>query len=90
MSETICEECRVGRYQPTTIPYMHWLGKQMLTFPNAPALVCDVCKHVHYDARFLHSMDYMLDRLAQTASKHLIAHTHAMREEQTGWQSPRR
>lgn len=90
MSAEICEECRVGRYRETTVPYMHRLGSRMLTFPDAPALVCDVCKHVHYDAQFLHSMDYVLSRLAHAPTPRQRARAQALQEEGSGWQPSRR
>ncbi len=90
MSDEICEECRVGRYQAATVPYMHWLGKQMLMFPDAPAFVCDVCKDVRYDTRFLNSMDYVLARLAHSSVRRSLAQGKVLPEERGGWQPSRR
>lgn len=90
MSDMICEECRVGRYQPTTVTFMHRLGAQMLTFPNAPAFVCDVCRHVHYDGRFLQNMDYLLSRLERSAMRSAPAQSTVLPEERAGWQPSRR
>jgi YgiT-type zinc finger domain-containing protein len=59
-----CEECRIGRYRPITLSYLHALGQQMLIIPNAPAYVCDVCKSRHYDPFFLDTLDFLLARLA--------------------------
>lgn len=87
MSDIICEECRVGRYQAATVPYMQWVGKRMLMFPDAPAFVCDVCKHVHYDTQFLNSMDYVLTRLATSATRRM---PQALPGEDPRWQPARR
>lgn len=90
MSDMICEECRVGRYQVTPIPYMHWLGRRMLMFPDAPAFVCDVCKHVRYDARFLHSMEYLLSRLEHSSGRRSLVQGKALPEGSARWQPSRR
>ncbi|MCA9960056.1 MAG: YgiT-type zinc finger protein [Anaerolineales bacterium] len=72
MVEMICDECRVGRYQKTTTPYTYWIGDQILVFPNAPAFVCDVCKHTIYDSHFLNSMEYVLDDLTEQVRKRAV------------------
>lgn len=63
MAAQTCEQCRVGRYAPTRTLYLNEIGGHMLLFPNAPAYVCDVCRHTYYDSHFLYRMDYLLDQL---------------------------
>lgn len=89
MSTLICEECRVGRYQQTQTPYVYWAGKQMLVFPNAPAGVCDVCKHTVYDSHFLNSMEYLLDDLTEQARNRASVKIKSMREKPNRWASTR-
>lgn len=84
MPEMICEECRIGRYQKTTIPYAYWIGQQILLFPNAPASVCDVCKHTVYDSHFLNSMEFVLDDLTQQARKRTVK-VEPVQENNTRW-----
>lgn len=90
MSTQNCEECRVGRYRIATIPFMHPLGQYMLTIPNAPALVCDVCKHVRYDGHFLNRISYLLARTAQQSLLSTEAVADAGRSEAVAWQTVRR
>lgn len=65
MSSAVCRECRVGRYQEAKSPYVYWEGAQLITFPDAPAFVCDVCRHTYYESHFLNSMEYVLEKLAK-------------------------
>lgn len=63
MSDIVCEECRIGRYQATTAPYLQWVDGRMLVFPDAPAYTCDVCRYMKYDVRFVQNVEYVLNRL---------------------------
>jgi YgiT-type zinc finger domain-containing protein len=64
-----CEVCRIGRYQPVTLSYLHPWGQQMIIVPNAPAYVCDVCKSCEYDSYFLEAIDFLLTRLSPVDMK---------------------
>lgn len=90
MSLLICQECRVGRYRPLARVYIYWVGQQIISFPNAPAFVCDVCKHTYYDTHFLNSMEFLLDELT---AEHPAAAQEKMQqsvtEQSPGWQTTR-
>lgn len=58
-----CEACRIGRYQPTALSYLHQVEGQMIIIPNAPAYICDVCRQSHFDPYFLEAIDFLLARL---------------------------
>jgi len=58
-----CEMCRIGRYRSTTLSYLRPAERQMIIISNAPAYVCDVCKHSHFDPYFLDALDFVLTRL---------------------------
>ncbi len=90
MSTQNCEECHIGRYRAATVPFMHPLGQYMLTIPNAPAQVCDVCRHVRYDAQFLNRISYLLARTVQQPLLSAEALAEAARNEALAWQSMRR
>lgn len=44
-----CPECIVGVMRPRTITYFTWLGQELITVPNFPAWVCDLCGKREYD-----------------------------------------
>jgi len=44
-----CTECQAGMLQMQFITYFTWLGEELITVPNFPAWVCDVCGRREYD-----------------------------------------
>jgi YgiT-type zinc finger domain-containing protein len=46
-----CTECQAGVMHLRHITYFTWLGEELVTVPNFPAWVCDVCGRREYDAR---------------------------------------
>ena len=56
MSEEIretfpCNECQAGMMHLQHITYFTWLDEELVTVPNFPAWVCDMCGRREYDAR---------------------------------------
>jgi YgiT-type zinc finger domain-containing protein len=46
-----CNECQAGMLQLRYITYFTWLDEELVTVPNFPAWVCDICGRREYDAR---------------------------------------
>lgn len=46
-----CNECPAGMLQVRYITYFTWLGEELITVPNFPAWICDVCGRREYDER---------------------------------------
>ena len=46
-----CTECQAGVMHRRHITYFTWLDEELVTVPNFPAWVCDVCGRREYDAR---------------------------------------
>lgn len=46
-----CNECQAGMMQVRYITYFTWLGEELITVPNFPAWVCDMCGRREYDER---------------------------------------
>jgi len=46
-----CTECQAGVMHLQNITYFTWLDEELVTVPNFPAWVCDVCGRREYDAR---------------------------------------
>ncbi len=56
-----CEQCHAGILQPRFVTYFTWLGKDLITVPNFPAWVCDVCGKREYDEKAINWLNMLLD-----------------------------
>lgn len=43
------------------ITYFTWLGQELITVPNFPAWVCDLCGHREYDAGAIAMLNALLN-----------------------------
>jgi YgiT-type zinc finger domain-containing protein len=57
---TPCNECQAGMMQVCYITYFTWLGEELVTVPNFPAWVCDVCGRRDYDERAISWLTMLL------------------------------
>jgi YgiT-type zinc finger domain-containing protein len=55
-----CPECQVGTLQPQAVPYFAYLDGRLITVPDFPAWVCDVCRHCEYDDAALEDLQSVL------------------------------
>lgn len=46
-----CNECQAGVMHRQHVTYFTWLGDELITVPNFPAWVCDVCGKREYDRK---------------------------------------
>ncbi len=46
-----CRNCQSGVVRLKYVTYFTWLRKELITVPNFPAWVCDVCGKREYDQR---------------------------------------
>jgi len=44
-----CRQCQVGRKQLKLVTLITWIGDEMITVPDFPAWVCDICGSPDYD-----------------------------------------
>ncbi|MFN2158710.1 MAG: YgiT-type zinc finger protein [Anaerolineales bacterium] len=47
----LCIECQTGVHQLQYITFFAWLDDDLITVPNFPAYVCDVCGRLEYDRK---------------------------------------
>lgn len=47
----LCSECQTGILHLQHITYFTWLNSELVTVPNFPAWICDVCGRREYDER---------------------------------------
>jgi YgiT-type zinc finger domain-containing protein len=59
-SNVTCPECQVGKYHLKLVTYYTYLGTELITVPDFPCWVCDVCKRQDYDQKALSQVYLML------------------------------
>ncbi len=66
-----CNECPAGMMHLQFITYFTWLDKELVTVPNFPAWVCDVCGKREYDER---AVNWLTTLLSPNAGQTTISH----------------
>ena len=56
-----CPECNAGVMHLRLITYFTWLGEELITVPNFPAWICDMCGKREYDERAISWLAMLLD-----------------------------
>jgi YgiT-type zinc finger domain-containing protein len=56
-----CSECQAGVMHLRHITYFTWLDEELVTVPNFPAWVCDMCGRREYDARAISWLSTILN-----------------------------
>ncbi len=58
---TVCPECKTGVMHLEYITYFTWLEQELITVPNFPAWVCDMCGLREYDTRAVNWLNTLLN-----------------------------
>lgn len=56
----ICPECHTGVFRLEYLTYFTWLNDELITVPNFPSWVCDVCGKREYDSRAVSWLNMLL------------------------------
>ncbi len=56
-----CNECQAGQMHRRFITYFTWLAEELITVPDFPAWVCDVCGRREYDLHALNQLNLLLN-----------------------------
>lgn len=56
-----CPECPAGIMRLNYITYFTWLNEELVTVPNFPAWVCDMCGRREFDARAITWLNTLLN-----------------------------
>lgn len=56
-----CPECQVGALRPANVSYLTRIHGRLVTVPDFPAWVCDVCGRREYDEAALTELRAMLE-----------------------------
>ena len=57
----LCPECQTGILRLQKLTYFTWLNDELITVPNFPALVCDVCGRREYDPHAIKWLNTLLN-----------------------------
>jgi YgiT-type zinc finger domain-containing protein len=60
-SMALCSECQAGVLHKEYLTYFTWLNDELVTVPNFPAWVCDVCGKREYDGRAINWLNTLLN-----------------------------
>jgi YgiT-type zinc finger domain-containing protein len=56
-----CQHCQGGRQHLQSATLMTWLGNDLITVPNFPAWICDLCGFRTYDSHALAQLSLLLN-----------------------------
>ncbi len=56
-----CHECGAGVLRLNHVTYFTWLNEELITVPNFPAWICDVCGRREFDPRAVAWLNTMLN-----------------------------
>ncbi len=56
----LCMECQTGILKLRKLTYFTWLNDELITVPNFPAWVCDVCGRREYDSQAIIRLNTLL------------------------------
>ena len=56
-----CYECQAGVMRLKFITYFTWLDEELITVPNFPAWICDVCGRREYDEKSISWLAMLLN-----------------------------
>ena len=56
----VCPECHTGVLHLEYLTYFTWLNDELITVPNFPSWVCDVCGKREYDAHAVTWLNMLL------------------------------
>jgi YgiT-type zinc finger domain-containing protein len=65
---TPCPECQTGVLRLQYITYFTWLNEELITVPNFPAWICDLCGRREYDPRAITWLNTLLNPEAGRSS----------------------
>lgn len=56
-----CPECNAGLMRLNYITYFTWLNEELVTVPNFPAWICDLCGRRDFDPRAITWLNTLLN-----------------------------
>jgi len=65
-----CLECQAGIVQLEHITYFTWLAGELISVPDFPAWVCDVCGRRDYDPQAISLLNILLNAGSSRPARH--------------------
>src|SRR5512136_171563 len=59
-SNHVCPECHTGVLRLEYLTYFTWLNDELITVPNFPSWVCDICGKREYDTHAVTWLNMLL------------------------------
>lgn len=59
-SKIFCPACQVGNYHLKLVTYYVWHKNNLITVPDFPSWVCDVCSRVEHDEKAVRQLKSLL------------------------------
>lgn len=72
-----CRECQAGMMRLQFMTYFTWLDQELISVPNFPAWVCDVCGRREYDFRAVSWLNMLLSPNAGKPSPSIRRQRHS-------------
>lgn len=66
-----CNQCGAGIMHLRHITYFTWLNEELITVPDFPAWICDVCGRREYDERSVSLLNMLLNPEAGRPARRL-------------------
>lgn len=63
-----CSECSIGMMHQAKVTYFTWLGAELITVPDFPAWICDICGKREYDLDALNNLALLLSPMPRKLS----------------------
>lgn len=70
-----CSECSAGYRRLRYLTYFTWFQDQLITVPNFPAWVCDICGRRDYDVRAISWLNTILHSQGGTSNQRRSVYT---------------
>jgi len=67
---SLCIECQTGVLRQKHLTYFTWFNEELVTVPNFPAWVCDVCGRREYDSKAIVWLNTLLNHEAGKPQKY--------------------
>lgn len=64
-----CPECSAGVMHMEFVTYFTWLNRELITVPNFPAWMCDLCGRREFDPRAITWLNTLLNPATGRASR---------------------
>lgn len=71
-----CNECQAGQMHRRFLTYFTWLADELITVPDFPAWVCDVCGKREYDMQALNQLNLLLNSNAGRSPQRAVRSAH--------------